>query len=376
LTVRDNFPVFVLAVLALPPPTHGQALVNESVVKKLAQAPVRLKVVNTSPGTLKKGVAYHLRRIRKNIIGILFLITAIYRRRKTVYTIVEPGYGIMYNFILISFARLAKYQIILHHHSALYTKAFSIAFWFLTIISGRTTLHVALDDRMRADLKKRYGLRRVTVAHNACHIPDSGLPNRRCERPLTCGFLSNLSLEKGLDTFFDTMRVIRNSGLDVRMLLAGPIADPYSKELIENAKIEFDGILTVLGPVTDQRKDLFFRSIDLFLFPSRYRYEAQPLVIIEAMSYGIPIIATDQGYSKRLIGGAGVCANGDTYVESAQSFIAKCVRDASFYQSVAAQARQIFERDQLTSQNALDALIKSICGVAATNRDMIGRASS
>jgi glycosyltransferase involved in cell wall biosynthesis len=46
--------------------------------------------------------------------------------------------------------------------------------------------------------------------------------------------------------------------------------------------------------VSGLRKAELFRSADLFVFPPR-QLEGQPVVILEAMSYGLPVVTTAQG---------------------------------------------------------------------------------
>ena len=49
------------------------------------------------------------------------------------------------------------------------------------------------------------------------------------------------------------------------------------------------------GMVTGQRKEDFFRDIDVFIFPTRYRNELSPLVVVEATLRGIPVITYGVG---------------------------------------------------------------------------------
>ena len=54
-----------------------------------------------------------------------------------------------------------------------------------------------------------------------------------------------------------------------------------------------------MGPVYEEQKHQAFTSADLFCLPSYT--EAFPLVVLEAMSYGLPCIATDVGAVKEAV---------------------------------------------------------------------------
>ena len=46
------------------------------------------------------------------------------------------------------------------------------------------------------------------------------------------------------------------------------------------------------GFVSGERKDKLLREADLFLFPTQYLGENQPVNLIEAMAFGLPIVTT------------------------------------------------------------------------------------
>ena len=85
-----------------------------------------LKIVNTSPGALRKGLSYHTKRMRLHAFEAIPAICS--TNVGVVYHVVEPGFGMCYNFLILFFARIMRFRIVLHHHSALYTKAFDRRF--------------------------------------------------------------------------------------------------------------------------------------------------------------------------------------------------------------------------------------------------------
>src|SRR5258705_7266644 len=64
-------------------------------------------------------------------------------------------------------------------------------------------------------------------------------------------------------------------------------------------KAEFDGLLSsasetmsYLGFVSGEQKHKLLRDADLFCFPTYYENENQPVNLIEAMAFGLPILTT------------------------------------------------------------------------------------
>ncbi|QGM47142.1 glycosyltransferase family 4 protein [Methylocystis heyeri] len=295
--------VQIVAAVALPPPLHGQSYVNATVINRLKEAGQKPIVADISPGATAGRVAYHSKRLLRVIVAVNYLFAHRRREGRVFYSVLEAGHGIFYNFALLFLARAFSYEVFLHHHSAKHTLATSARFRALLWFAGPVT-HIVLSERMAKDLASRYaGIDRILVAHNACAVADPGeTRSRRIEgAPLTIGHLSNLSLEKGLDTVIQTVVAAREAGLDLRLVLAGPATGEASEAIAEAREI-LGNTLDFRGPVSGPSKKDFFRDIDVFFFPTRYQYEAQPLVVLEALSYGVPVIATDHGYISECLG--------------------------------------------------------------------------
>jgi glycosyltransferase involved in cell wall biosynthesis len=334
----------VVAPLPFPPPVTGQTLINASVAARLTQRPARVKLINTSPKSHRRTVLYHLRRMAA-VMATLFVLAANSRHeRRCLYTVVDAGHGMPYNFLVVSVARLFGYKVFLHHHAASYSKVRDARFASLCAVAGRGATHIALSEGMAQDLKALYRFCRQTIiAHNASHIPDPGKHKvSRRERELTIGFLSNLSSEKGLDTVLQTYEAIRADGLNARLVIAGPIVDDFAQGLIDSSRKKFGDAIVNLGPVSGASKRGFFEGIDVFLFPSRYRYEAQPLVVLEALSYGVPALVTRQGYAEEIVESLGTATGAPTFVAFAVSFADAWIKDPLFAAAQQSAARTRF----------------------------------
>lgn len=335
---------FVVASVALPPPVNGQALVNAGVIDDLKKS-CDLRIINTSPKSNARSVRYHVRRLVSVLKVPAVLLFNLVRPKRTLYTVVEPGHGMYYNAFILLFARLFRYKVFLHHHASSYTLRYDWRFNALCVLAGSNAVHIALSNQMLLDLRRHYPFcKRVIVAHNASRIVDPRYVSRvRQDDGITIGFLSNLSLEKGLDTVLQCFEDVRRSVVMTKLVLAGPTVDVAARLLLDKARSKYGSALEEMGSVSLEKKDSFFRSIDLFLFPSRYRFEAQPLVILEALSYGIPVVAIRHGYAAEIVEVLGTAVAPSDFVSFSTKFALSLSVNGSFAQRQKNAARARFE---------------------------------
>ncbi len=109
--------------------------------------------------------------------------------------------------------------------------------------------------------------------------------------------------------------------------------------------------VTFTGPKSPEELPSYYRTADVFVYPSLYENFAQP--ILEAASYGVPVIATPIGIAKEII------ADGETGFLVAADPSALChalgqLADSSFRNSLGAKlqetVRNKFAWDRIMNQ--------------------------
>ena len=65
---------------------------------------------------------------------------------------------------------------------------------------------------------------------------------------------------------------------------------------------DLDKIVTFHGFVNGVQKKELFENANVFIFPTRYKNEAFPLSVLEAFSYGLPVLSTDEGSIPYIVG--------------------------------------------------------------------------
>lgn len=104
-------------------------------------------------------------------------------------------------------------------------------------------------------------------------------------------FLSNLMQEKGIMDLLEALLLLKEQGIDFEAQIAGGIdssmkekIDPYFEQLLENVKY--------LGLVYGDEKKGLLEWGNIFVFPTYYTMEGQPISIFEAMATGNIILTT------------------------------------------------------------------------------------
>jgi glycosyltransferase involved in cell wall biosynthesis len=231
------------------------------------------------------------------------------------YLSVSGGWGVLYEALITGVCRLRGAALILHHNSFSYIDTHTWRMALLARIGGAKTVHVVLSPGMGERLMAQYpAVERTTTVSNAAFIDDSPSTGRFSGRPCgTVGYLCNISQAKGMHDVLALAAHAQSQKSDLKFVIAGPFEDEALALEFAHSGQELPN-LTYLGPVFGEAKREFFETIDAFVFPTRYRNEAEPLVILEAMSHGCPVIAFDRGCISSMVGsdaGLVVPRNGD-----------------------------------------------------------------
>lgn len=114
------------------------------------------------------------------------------------------------------------------------------------------------------------------------------------QRPKRAIFLSRIHQKKGLDLLIPAWAALpAELKRDWELLLFGPDEGGYASQVtrwIDEAGLR-DSI-RLMGGVTGEAKEAAFRSADLFVLPSYS--EGFPMAVLEAASYGLPVVQTNE----------------------------------------------------------------------------------
>jgi len=227
----------------------------------------------------------------------------------------------------------------------------SLSMRFYAWLDKRVLRHfdmvVGVSEEIRSELRRHMSPDRIRSVGNGVDIRkytrtmDNGEAKKRLGigSKYVIGFVGRLSPEKGIDYLLRAVSGLVKEGLDVSALIVG------DGELAAALKQEANRLqITDRVTFTGNRSDtpLLYSAMDVFVLPSQQ--EAFPMVLLEAMACGVPIVATRVGDVAEIVepGVSGLLV--DTRDAAAlQSAMARIMSDEALARrmSAAAEARAV-----------------------------------
>jgi len=106
-------------------------------------------------------------------------------------------------------------------------------------------------------------------------------------------FLGNLIPTKGVWRLLRLALRLGQAGENAKVVLIGAPPDSATMAEYRQHPAVASGRATFLGPLIGREKEAWLQSADVFCFPSSYESENFPVVLIEALRAGLPVVSTN-----------------------------------------------------------------------------------
>jgi len=292
----------VLFILHYPPPIHGAAMVgnlikesqtiNSSFDTKYINLSTSGSVGDIAKGGVKKIVRYFQLLINTFWQGLVWRPDLVY------ITLTSHGLGLLKDSLIVLICRILYLPHVFHFHNK-GVKDYSKT-WLGRIICSfvfKRAKVILLSPILYADINSY--VKDSNVWYCANGIPDSqglNLMNPQSNSPLSFLFLSNLIDSKGVWDVIEACKILIDKKIDFQCIIAGGDGDISSNQLL---KYILDNKLadhiSYRGKILGDLKTQILNEVDFFVFPTFYKNECFPLVLLEAMNFGLPVITTSEG---------------------------------------------------------------------------------
>ncbi len=141
-------------------------------------------------------------------------------------------------------------------------------------------------------LDRGYDATMVSVVPNGVPTIEPFAPKSIPSDIWTIGTVALVRPRKGIETLLDAAALLRSAGLPIQLRIVGPFeSNDYERSLRQRVEqLRIANIVEWVGFTRQVPTEL--KKMDLFVLPSLFG-EGMPMVVLEAMTAGVPIVASD-----------------------------------------------------------------------------------
>jgi len=290
----------ILLIGPLPNPTTGVSLANQIVVDNLhSQSDFSIRFINTSFYKFDENLgAFSLSKFFFNLKLALYS----YKILKSDIVYITPGqtfFGVLkYGFFIILTSLLNK-QLITHIHGNYLGKEYrnlkGIKKKIFKILLNKTSKGIVLSESLIDNMSPFIKDEHIHVLYNFVEnylFVDREDINRKLANPTPrIIFLSNLMEEKGIFELLEAFNILGAEGFEYKAQIAGNIDAKHvhkTEKLFKSLKhVDYVGVVS-----GNQKKTLLLWG-NIFILPTYYEMEGQPISILEAMATGNVVLTTN-----------------------------------------------------------------------------------
>ncbi len=283
------------------PPITGVSFANDTLYEGLKNNNFVVDTINFSYPTLKDNIGkFSLRKV------LYYFKLYFYLYKITGYDVIymTPGqtfFGIIkYSpFILIS--KISNKKTIIHVHGNHLWKEYEnlkgIKKKVFHQIISKYDKGIVLSPKLRKNLTPFMDDKNIYEVYNFVEDPilnniSSKNINLKNSTDLNIVYLSNLMKEKGIFDFLNALLLLRRKSIPFKAKIAGAI-DNSTKQTLNALFKQLKENVEYLGIVRKNDKLKLLINSNIFILPTYYPMEGQPISILEAMATGNIILTTD-----------------------------------------------------------------------------------
>lgn len=295
----------LLVIGPTPPPFHGVAVAIQTLLESSLSKEFRISHLDLADRRgiqhVNKPDLHDVALFLRQWVKLVGMVIRIYPAVSYL-VISQSTIGFLRDSLLIWPAYLSRSHIVLHLHGGNFREWFLGRSWimqaYVKVVFRCVTRAIVLGESLKAQFDGLLEKNRISVVPNGIDWSGSE-PTRSAPRSadrFRVLHLSTLSHLKGALVLLQAVSLVVQQRKDVEFVLAGPWSHDEDRRWADNfiRQYELETYVSFSGQVDGVKKRTLFDSADIFVFPG-VQQEGQPLVVIEAMAAGLPVIFTDRG---------------------------------------------------------------------------------
>ncbi|MCI0514432.1 glycosyltransferase family 4 protein [candidate division KSB1 bacterium] len=307
----------VLLVGPFPPPIGGVAAINELIAASLNNSSFKLRRLNTAGFKdqlqIKKSTGWL--NLSLQLMQLLRFVFLLGRHSVAIVHIALSSYHSFFKSALfLILARSTRRQVILHLHGGAFDRFYrqrapllqKLIRWTFRQSQVVVTLSHYWQNFVRQDLQVTP--EKCVILYNCYGLDFSQLPTAwsdfqaaRTQPPWQILFIGGLNTKKGVLDLVQIGAQLQQQGIDFEINILGGEQEPGFLTQLQAAiqRQDLAARIHLVGIATGETKRAYFQRSHLLVFPSYV--ENFPVVVLEAMRAGLPIVATPVGAIPELV---------------------------------------------------------------------------
>ena len=296
----------ILLFCQLPPPIHGVTMMNQYILKnKNINFKYNVDYISLNYAKSIESVgSLNVLKILKYIKYCFHLIfVLIFKRPHLVYFTITPcGPAFLRDSVYVFIMKLFRVKILFHLHGKgiknYYNKPIYNLFYKISFSKENI---IILSEKLQYDIADIEKYNKIYFLPNG--IEQHTLKRRTNTDNFRVLFLSNLLETKGpMDLLYAAHEIIKQ-GYIIKFDFVGAFSDERFKNDFFNFinANNLSSYVNYLGIKVDNEKNAVYNNSNIFVFPTYYDRECFPLSILEAMSFGLPVISTNEGAISEIV---------------------------------------------------------------------------
>lgn len=291
----------ILLIGPIPEPTTGVSLANKVLADNLMKSDdFKIDIINTSYNKFDENLgAFSISKL----IFFLKLNFFAFKIFKVNIVYITPGqtfFGVVKYALFILLSKLFRKELIIHVHGNYVGKEYSLLKGFkkriFKSLLSRTSKGIVLSETLTGNMSPFIKEKEIFVLYNFVEeylFPSTEEVKEKLNlftKPKIV-FLSNLMEEKGIFALLDALKLLEKEGFAYEAKIAGNIDEVNKGKALKY----FDSLnnTSYSGVVKGQEKKELLLWSNVFILPTWYTMEGQPISILEAMATANIVITTN-----------------------------------------------------------------------------------
>lgn len=297
----------ILFLLHLPPPVHGSSLVGKNIETSLViNENFNCSYVNLlASKEISETGKVNLNKVMHFLRTWVKLFKKLLTKKPDLcyFALTATGSAFYRDVLLIGLLKLFGVDRVYHLHNKgiLNNQRKLINYIFYRYVFKDVNV-ILLSEYLYSDVESFVSKKNVFICPNGIYNENKTLNIKTLNIIPKILFLSNLIESKGVFLLLEACALLKNKGILFQCDFIGGEGDLSLGQFQETCNhLGLTKIAKYHGKRFGEEKLKALANADIFAFPTYYPNECFPLVLLEAMQYGLPIVTTDEGGIKDIV---------------------------------------------------------------------------